>query len=161
MKPQAKITEAEKLIQNGMRELRTCAEAAADSARKLVNRALAHRPKLMSDATIVNEVAMLLQHASHKLQYTIQQNHTYEAPDKPHTRTRRTSSRALPKKLSRPHTTSAGSRGRRVPPNAAVGKEGPAERPPHLAKSLLESKIHRGNTLRTSVPFPQALPSAQ
>ena len=47
------------------------------------------------------------------------------------------------------------------PPNAAVGKEGPAERPPHLAKSLLESKIHRGNTLRTSAPFPQALPSAQ
>lgn len=158
MKPQAKITAAEKLIQNGMRELRTCAEAAADSARNLVNLALAHRRKLMSDATIVNEIAMLLQHASQNLQYTIQQNHTYEAND---TRTRRTSSRALPKKLSRPHTTSAGSRGRRVPPNAAVGKEGPAERPPHLAKSLLESKIHRGSTLRTSVPFPQALPSAQ
>ena len=70
MKPQAKITEAEKLIQNGMRELRTCAEAAADSARNLVNRALAHRPKLLSDATIVNEIAMLLQHASQNLQYT-------------------------------------------------------------------------------------------
>ena len=107
MKPQAKITEGEKLIQNGMRELRTCAEAAADSARNLVNRALAYRPKLLSDATIVNEIAMLLQHASQNLQYTIQQNHTYEATDKPHTRTTRTSSRALPEKLSRPHTASA------------------------------------------------------
>ena len=124
MKPKAKITESEKLIQNGMRELRTCAEAAADSARNVVNRALAHRPKLLSDATIVNEIVMLLQHASQNLEYTIQQNHTYEAPDKPHIRTGRTSSRALPEKLSRPHTASAGSRGRRVPPKAAVGKEG-------------------------------------
>ena len=124
MKPQAKITEGEKLIQNGMRELRTCAEAAADSARNVVNLALTHRPKLMSDATIVNEIAMLLQHASQNLQYTIQQNHTYEAPDKPHSRTTRTSSRALPEKLSRPHTATAGSRGRRVPPKAAVGKKG-------------------------------------
>ena len=121
MKPQAKITEGEKLIQSGMRELRTCAEAAADSARNLVNRALAYRPKLLSDATIVNEIAMLLQHASQTLQYTIQQNHTYEAND---TRTTRTSSRALPKKLSRLHTASAGSRGRRVPPKAAVGQKG-------------------------------------
>ena len=117
MKPQAKITEAEKLIQNGMRELRTCAEAAADSARNVVNLALTHRPKLMSDATIVNEIAMLLQHASQNLQYTIQQNQNHEAND---TRTTRTSSRALPEKLSRPHTATAGSRGRRVSPNAAV-----------------------------------------
>ena len=124
MKPQAKITESDELIQNGMRELRTCAEAAADSARNLVNLALAHRPKLLSDATIVNEIAMLLQHASQNLQYTIQQNHTHEAPDKPHARTTRTSSRALPEKLSRPHTASAGSRGRRVPPKAAVGQKG-------------------------------------
>ncbi len=124
MKPQAKNTDGEKLIQNGTRELRTCADAAADSARNLVNRALAHWPKLLSDATIVNEIAMLLQYASQNLEYTIQQNHTYEAPDKPHTRTTRTSSRALPEKLSRPHTASAGSRGRRVPPKAAVGKEG-------------------------------------
>jgi len=121
MKPQAKITEAEKLIQNGMRELRTCAEAAADSARNVVNLALTHRPKLMSDATIVNEIAMLLQHASQNLQYTIQQNKNHEAND---TRTTRTSSRALPEKLSRPHTASAGSRGRRVPPKTAVGKKG-------------------------------------
>ena len=124
MKPQAKITESEKLIQNGIRELRTCADAAADSARNLVNRALAHRPKLLSDATIVNEIAMLLQHASQNLEYTIQQNHTYEAPDKPHPRTGRTSSRALPKKLSRPHTASTGSRRRRVPQTAAGRKAG-------------------------------------
>jgi hypothetical protein len=36
MKPQAKNTDGEKLIQNGTRELRTCADAAADSARKEV-----------------------------------------------------------------------------------------------------------------------------
>ena len=121
MKPQAKITEGEKLIQSGMRELRTCAEAAADSARNVVNLALAHRPKLLSDATIVNEIAMLLQHASQTLQYTIQQNQNHGAND---TRTTRTSSRALPEKLSRPHTASAGSRGRRVPKSAALRKEG-------------------------------------
>ena len=120
MKPQAKITEREKLIQNGMRELIKCADAAADSARNLVNLALVHRPKLLSDATIVNEIAMLLQHSSQNFQFTIRQNHTYEAND---TRTRRTSARALPEKLPRRPTASAGSRGRRVPKTAAVRKE--------------------------------------
>ncbi len=56
-------------IQNELSTLRLRAEAAARSANVLMHLILAHKTALLSDATILHEIATLLQHSAQNFQH--------------------------------------------------------------------------------------------